>query len=321
MDEDEIIRRYFVRPSACEAGLGLGIGDDAAIVRPPPGQELVITTDSLVAGTHFAPEHPPASLAHRALAVNLSDLAAMGAEPRWFTLSLSLPTAEAGWLEAFASGLFALADRHAIALIGGDTVQGPLAVGITAIGCVTAGEALRRDGAGSADKIFITGTLGDAAWCWRQGPQVAALPADDPLWSRFARPEPRVREGLDLRRLATAAIDLSDGLATDLPRLLAASGVGADCQLERLPLSAALRGRVGDAEARALALSGGDDYELCFTVPPARVRKLERLAADWRCGVACIGETSADRGCRWWHAGAAFEPPLKPFVHFGGDAS
>ncbi|RMF98676.1 MAG: thiamine-phosphate kinase [Gammaproteobacteria bacterium] len=319
MREVDIIERYFRREAGSAAGVSLGIGDDAAVLRPPPGEELVVTTDSLVAGTHFAPDHPPDSLGHRSLAVNLSDLAAMGAQPRWFTLSLSLPLAEAGWLTAFAAGLFALADRHAIGLVGGDTVRGPLAVTVTAIGSVPAGGALRRDGAGPGERIFVTGPLGDAAWTWRQLAAGGAVPRDDALWARFAWPEPRVREGLDLRGVASAVIDLSDGLATDLPRLLGASGIGADCELERLPLSTALRRRAGEAEARALALSGGDDYELCFTVPPAKWPALEAVATAWPGQPACIGETRATPGCRWLLSGAPYQPPLPSFEHFAGD--
>lgn len=316
MDEFEIIQRYFSTGFPARDDVVLGVGDDGALTRLPAGEELVTVTDALVAGTHFPATLAADAVAHRALAANLSDLAAMGAVPRWFTLALALPAAEQAWLEAFAAGLRQLAGRFELALIGGDTVRGPLAVTITAMGSVPAGTALCRSGARAGDRIFVTGTPGDAGWTWQALADGQEFPADDPLYERFAWPAPRVAEGVSLRGLATAAIDLSDGLHVDLARLLAASGVGGEAEAESLPLSAALTARAGESRARELALTGGDDYELCFTVPAAREPLLIERAAAWSCEVTPIGRVVSEPGLRWHHQGALLPAPTVSFRHF-----
>lgn len=315
-DEAAIIERYFRRPPGREDVL-LGIGDDAALLAPPVGQALAVAVDTLVEGTHFYPGTDPQALGHRALAVNLSDLAAMGAEPAWCLLSLSLPRPDAAWLAAFSAGLLALADRHRVALVGGDTVRGPLALTVTVHGFVPAAQAIRRSGARPGDGIWVTGHPGDAvagrlaqaAGAEASGPEVPAL------LQRFLYPEPRVAAGLALRGLASAMIDVSDGLHQDLARLLAASGAGGELAVESLPLSPALQARAGD-EAVALALTGGDDYELCFTLPERQAGRLAELSRGWDCPVTRIGTVTASSGLSLLRAGEAFPLPPGGFRHF-----
>ncbi len=272
MNEFELIRRYFtpLYAQCADDGVTLGIGDDAALLAPRPGHELAVTTDTLIAGRHFPLATSPYDIGWKALAVNLSDLAAMGAEPRWFTLALSLPDADAAWLQEFARGLQALAQEYRIVLIGGDTTRGPLSITITAIGEVPRGMALRRDGARAGDLICVTGTLGDAAAGLREvlGGQLST----ERLLQRLNRPQPRVAAGCALRGIATALIDLSDGLAGDLQHILDASGVGARIDAGTLPSSAELMSYAPDAGVRrSLQMSGGDDYELCLCIPAERL--------------------------------------------------
>ncbi len=316
MDEFEIIRRYFSAGFPARDDVVLGVGDDGALTRLRDGEELVTVSDALVAGTHFPADLAADSVAHRALAANLSDLAAMGAVPRWFTLALASPGAEPAWLESFSAGLRRLADRFDIALVGGDTVRGPLAITITALGAVPAGTALCRNTARPGDGIFVTGTPGDAGWAWQALADGAVLDADDPLYQRFAWPEPRVAEGAALRGLASAAIDLSDGLHADLDKLLAASGAGGEVDIESLPLSAALTTRTGATRARELALTGGDDYELCFTVPAENESEVVSQAAGWQCEVTRIGRVVAKPGLRWHQDGTLLATPAAAFRHF-----
>ena len=269
MDEFELIRRYFARAGGRGAGNGIevGIGDDGAVLAPTPGLHQVQVIDTLVEGVHFPAHLDPSDIGYRALAVNLSDIAAMGAVPRWMTLALSLPQADAVWLEAFAGGLFTAAGEFGVELVGGDTTRSPVLVAsVHVTGEIAPGAALRRDGARPGDTIYVTGTVGDAA------AGLAGLMAGSPvreLLLRFTRPAARVRYGRALVGHATAAIDLSDGLFGDLGKLLAASGQGAELFLDRLPLSLALVGNFTVDEQRRFALSGGDDYELCFTAPGA----------------------------------------------------
>ncbi|MEG8128846.1 thiamine-phosphate kinase, partial [Xanthomonas hortorum pv. gardneri] len=241
MPEFDLIARLRARISA-RADVPLGIGDDAALLQPPPGEQLAITADTLNAGVHFPHETRAEDLGWKTLAVNLSDLAAMGAQPRWCTLSLSLPHDDAEWVDAFADGFFALADAHAIALVGGDTTRGPLSCAVTAIGSVPPGAALRRDGARVGDDVWVTGAPGEAAAAlslWQAGQLDVTCAAADPLheqWrSRLLRPQPRVQAGLRLRGLAHACVDISDGLLADLGHLCERSGVGAQLALAALP--------------------------------------------------------------------------------------
>ncbi len=285
-----LIERYFTRASR-RTDVVLGIGDDAALLQLPADQELAVTVDTLVAGVHFPQQATPAAIGHKALAVNLSDLAAMGAQPAWVMLALTLPQPDPAWLEGFAQGFFTLAESCAVELIGGDTTRGPLSITVQALGMVPAGAALRRDGARPGDLIFVTGTVGDAALGLTLSGQTQGH--DDPhqafVLDRLHRPSPRIEAGLLLRGIASAAIDVSDGLTADLGHICARSGVGACLELARLPCSPALLA-LTTADARApLALSGGDDYELCFTVSPARLAQLEAQAAQFAPGWTCIG--------------------------------
>lgn len=270
--EFELILRHFSRLAPDAPGLRLGIGDDCALVEVPPAHELAVTTDTLVAGRHFPQATAPYDIGWKALAVNLSDLAAMGAESRWFTLALTLPSVDPAWLEGFAGGLQALARQCGVALIGGDTTRGPLSITVTAMGVVPAGAALRRSGARPGDRICVTGTLGDAALALRllDSPTLPAA-----LRERLDRPQPRLAAGIALRRLATAALDLSDGLAGDLGHILVSSGVGAEISLQALPASAWFNGLASDAERLELMLRGGDDYELCVCLPPEAVAEAQ----------------------------------------------
>jgi len=293
LGEFDIIARYFSRP-ARRGDVLLGVGDDAALLTPPSGQALVAATDTLVEGRHFLPGTPAAALGHQALAVNLSDLAAMGAEPAWCLLSLSLPRADAAWLESFAEGLYALAGQHGVALVGGDTVAGPLVITIEVLGFVPPAEALRRSGARIGDAIYVSGTPGVAAAgleLLRAGR--AGFDSQDPRVQRFLRAEPRLELGRALRGIATAAMDVSDGLLGDLRKLAAASGVGAVIELEALPLAGLQAAGTGAAAAERLVLHGGDDYELLFTVPPAAVARVASIATATRCPLHRIGTVTA----------------------------
>lgn len=291
MNEFEIIARYFKRAYPQSRGdLRLGIGDDAAIIRPAADAELLVSMDTLVAGAHFFANAPAADIARKALAVNLSDMAAMGARPRWLSLSLTLPGYDADWLSRFAAAFNDLAGRYSLVLIGGDLSRGPLSVTVQIHGEAPRGRALRRAGAQTGDHIYVTGELGAAAWalqCLREGRPEAAAEAEH---ARLHRPEARVKTGLALRDVARSCIDISDGLLADLGHILAASGLGAELMLPAIPLSQSLKTQPR-ATALELALSGGDDYELCFTLPPdLPAPALAALGRD--CPVRCIGRTT-----------------------------
>jgi thiamine-monophosphate kinase len=278
--EFEIIARHFSRPARSARLAG---GDDAALLAPTPGQELAVSTDLLLEGRHFAPGAAPRALGHKALAVNLSDMAAMGARPRWATLALALPGADEAWLGAFAQGFYALAGRFGVDLVGGDTTRGALAICVTILGEVPPGEALRRDGARAGDDIWVSGELGGAAWA-------LLTPGDAAAARRLHEPEPRVALGERLRGLASAAIDVSDGFAQDLGHVLERSGVGAAVEYERLP-----RHPIPDAGAQQrCVLAGGDDYELLFTAPPAARARIEALGRELGLALARVG-TIAER--------------------------
>lgn len=297
MNEFELIRTFFARQPASRADVAAGIGDDAALLRPPTGQLLAVTSDLLVSGVHFLPDVEPRSLGHKALAVNLSDLAAMGAEPAWFLLNLVLPEADARWLERFCGGMFDLARAYNVQLVGGDTSRGPLVIGIEAHGFVPESAALRRSGAKTGDRIYVTGTLGDAAVALRHRLGKQRLSEDDfaVVVERLDRPTPRVREGMALRGLAHGAIDISDGLVADLGHILELSHVGARIFLDKIPVSPVCRAHINKFGWEA-ALAMGDDYELCFTVPPDTTGALEKL--QFACGLHYIGEIEAEPGLR-----------------------
>ena len=291
LGEFELIDRYFTRPARRAV---LGIGDDCALLAPTPGMQLCVSSDMLVEGRHFLATVAPQRLGHKALAVNLSDLAACGAEPLAFTLALALPRADEAFLAGFAEGLFALADRHDIELVGGDTTAGPLNLCITAFGQVPAGTALLRSGARAGDELWVSGTLGDARAaleCFR-GTLAVDAAAFEQLRRAMECPEPRVALGRRLRGIASSAIDLSDGLLGDLGHVLRRSGVGARLRLDALPRSAVLAALPPPLQQECL-LRGGDDYELLFSAPPSRRPDVLAAARDADVPVTCIGLVEA----------------------------
>ena len=321
MSEFDLIRRHFTRatPSAL-----LGVGDDAALLQVPAGEVMAVSSDMLVSGTHFFPDADPYLLGHKTLAVNLSDLAAMGATPRWATLALSLPyrqhepplsnfPPQAGertneslreletyiddaWLERFSAGFFALARQHHVDLVGGDTTRGPLNLCVTIMGTVPAHQALRRDGAQVGDEIWVSGKLGDAALALAHLQGKVVLSGDEFATCATAlhSPQPRVALGLALRGIAHSAIDISDGLQADLGHILAASHVGAVLDYAALPLSSVQLSHPDFAQQCVLA--GGDDYELCFTAPATRHTELLRIAQEITLPLSCIGKVIAGSG-------------------------
>jgi len=299
VNEFELIGRFF-RRAPRNADVRIGIGDDGAVVAPAAGMEYVISVDMLVEGLHFAPETNPVSLGHKTLAVNLSDLAAMGALPRFVLLAGALPTPDSEWLAGFMRGFDALAAQYDVELIGGDTTRGPRTLCVTAIGEVPAGTALTRSGATPGDTIFVSGTLGDAALALafasgRTDVDEATLPA---LQRRLESPEPRIALGVALRGIASSAIDLSDGLTGDLGHILAASRVGATIDLAAIPCSDAFRANKGIERLTALGclLAGGDDYELCFTAQPAMRERVDALALVLGIPLTAIGAITAESG-------------------------
>ena len=304
MDEFGIIRRYFTRDSRLQ-GVVVGVGDDGAVLAPTPGLQQVQVIDTLVEGVHFPSNMEAADVGYRAVAVNLSDIAAMGAVPRWMTLALTLWDKDEPWVESFADGLFAAASEHDVALVGGDTTQGDVVVATVHVtGEVAEDQVLLRSGAKIGDGVFVTGTVGDAMAGLKL---IEAGRHDDHLVSRFLRPAPRIATGRELAGRAHSAIDISDGLAGDLRKLLDASGVGAEIDLGLLPVSEALREQFPD-EALSLALTGGDDYELCFTAPATAVSDIE--------GITAIGEIVAgsDLVCR--HDGRVVDVDERGYRHF-----
>ena len=288
LTEFELIKRYFTYPAP---GTLLGVGDDAALVRVARGMELAVSTDMLVCGRHFFADADPAQLGHKALAVNLSDMAAMGATPRWVTLSLALPRADASWLRPFAGGFMRLARKHRVDLIGGDTTRGPLNICVQIMGEVPAGRALRRDGARAGDEIWVSGHLGDAALALAAFEKRISLGRQElaAVARRLHQPVPRIALGAALRKIARSAIDISDGLLADLGHICERSGVAADIEFERLPVSAIMRRHLQQSAARAAVLAGGDDYELCFTAAPARHGAVLGIARRLGLKLTCIG--------------------------------
>jgi len=314
MAEFDLIARIQAR-AATRGDVVLGIGDDAALLRVPADRLLVVATDTLNAGIHFPEDTLPDAVGWKALAVNLSDLAAMGATPAWCTLSLSLPEGDALWVERFLDGFLALAVEHDVALVGGDTTRGPLSVCVTVHGFVEDGRAIRRSGAQAGDDLWISGTLGDAAAAlsqWRAGG--AAEPS---LRARLDRPTPRLALGAALAGLATACIDVSDGLLADLGHLCVASGVGAEVHLDVLPASPALAALFTDETRHVLQAGGGDDYELCFTAAPEHDEAVEAAAGVAGTPVTRIGRIVQGDAVRALLAdGSAWTPPQHGYEHF-----
>ena len=316
--EFDLIDAIRTRVNIARDDVALSVGDDAALTRVAPGQQLVACVDTLVADVHFPRDTAPEDLGWKSLAVNLSDLAAMGAVPAWALLALTLPDADARFVERFAKGFAELARAHDVALIGGDTTQGPLSVTVTALGTVPTGEALTRAGARAGDAVFVTGTLGDAAGALRllRDPGKGAAHAET-LFAHLNRPQPRIAAGLALRGIANACIDVSDGLLADLGHVCVASGVGAELEFDALPLSSALTAVFNAATCRELALAGGDDYELCFTVPADRTSDVAPALAQAGCDATRIGRVVAGSGVRVLDAhGNELATPQAGWEHF-----
>ncbi len=286
--EFELIRQYFTHAAKRAA---LGVGDDAALIKAPGGKMLAVAADMLVGGRHFFKDADPESVGHKALAVNLSDMAAMGATPRWVTMGIALPRADARWVAAFSRGFMKIARKHGVDLIGGDTTRGPLNICVQIIGEVPARRALRRDGAKPGDDIWVSGTLGDAAMAVAaKNGRIRLQPAERAqAMKRLDWPVPRIALGLALRGVARSAIDVSDGLTADLGHICERSRVAAVVAFERLPVSALLKKHLSSPVAQAALLGGGDDYELCFTAAPAKRAAVERAAQRAKTRVTRIG--------------------------------
>jgi thiamine-monophosphate kinase len=318
LSEFDLIAQYFTRPPRPDSRVALGVGDDCALWMPTPGMQSAASSDMLVEGRHFFPDADPLTLGHKCLAVNLSDLAAMGAKPVAFTLALSLPEARAEWLAPFSKGLLALADEHRCELIGGDTTKGPLNICITIFGEVPPGQALRRDTAQPGDDIWVSGTVGDARLALAGYRNEVALDHAtlNAAAGRMHMPTPRVTLGAALRGIAHAAIDISDGLAGDLAHILKRSNVGATLAVDSLPAGPMLAKQPLDMRRR-FTLAGGDDYELCFTAPAARRDAV--LAAALACGIAVsrVGSIGDTPGLRLVDAdGVPLDLQVASFDHF-----
>ena len=313
LTEFEAIEKYFAGLTPAGRGVTLGIGDDAALLDPDPDSCLVVSTDTLVSGVHFFPDAAPTDIGYKALAVNLSDMAAMAALPRWFTLALTLSEAQMAheWLDGFARGLGQAAGEYNVSLVGGDLCKGPPAVTIQVIGECPKGQEIRRNGANAGDRIYVSGELGSAAFALEML-KSGRTPHPD-CHSRLLRPDPRVELGISLRGIASAMIDISDGLLADLGHLLNASSVGARVDIDAIPYHERLDADSDPTQKWRCILSGGDDYELCFTVPPAKLQELERLGAL----VYRIGEITAEQGLRCIRKdGTVFIPDGSGYVHF-----
>ncbi len=293
--EFDLIHRYFTRPTKQTI---LGVGDDAALVKLSPGMELAISTDMLVAGTHFFTDADPYRLGWKTLAVNLSDMAAMGALAKWATLAIAMPNADENWIAEFAQGFFACADAYQIDLIGGDTSRGPLTLSVTIMGEVPSGQALRRDGAKVGDGVWVSGTLGNAAMALAalQGTYQLSSAELEAYLPALHTPEPRVELGLELRGLATSAIDISDGLLADLGHILQRSNVGVEIQLKDIPCSKVVGNHLASEQVQKMVLAGGDDYELCFTAPQSAHAAIVMVGEKLNLQVTRIGQITDSHG-------------------------
>ena len=319
LSEFGLIDRYFRNCTPKRPDVRLGIGDDAALLDSPASCDLVAAIDTLVDGVHFPHGCPAASVGHRALAVNLSDLAAMGAKPAWALLALTLPDIDEEWLSEFAAGFADLARAHDVALVGGDTTSGPLCASVQILGHVPRSQALLRSGARPGDLVFVSGTPGDAAagLAVEQGRLKAASDVTTYLRKRFLYPSPRMALGKSLRGFASACIDVSDGLLGDVGKLARASGCGVGIDYEHIPVSEPLVEAVGDGRARELALTGGDDYELCFTVSPGNVARLRQELPPERWGYSPIGTVRETAGPVVLKDGNVMEFAHSGYDHFG----
>lgn len=318
--EFELIARYFNRVTSSRRDVEKGIGDDCALLNVAEKQTLAISTDTLVEGIHFLRDIHPADLGYKALAVNLSDLAAMGADPAWLTLAITLPEVDERWLKAFSDSLFELLDYYDMQLIGGDTTRGPRSLTLGIHGLVPAGRALKRSGARPGDWVYVTGTLGDSAAglaLLQHHLRITDPAVCEALIKRHLRPMPRILQGQALRDLASAAIDISDGLIADLGHILKASDCGARINLDALPLSSTLVDNIDKQQALRWALGGGEDYELCFTVPEINRGALDVALGHLGVPFTCIGQMApASEGLTLMEQGKAVEFNLKGYDHF-----
>lgn len=318
LSEFDLIARYFTRPLRPGSPTSLGIGDDCALLAVSPGMQMAISSDMLVEGRHFFAGADAAKLGHKSLAVNLSDLGAMGAKPLAFTLALSLPQVQPDWLDAFSRGLFKLAEEHGCELIGGDTTKGPLNICITVFGEVPAAHALRRDAARPGDDIWVSGSLGDASLALAACNKEMKLDAEDfaSAMLRLDQPTPRVALGMALRGIAHASIDVSDGLIGDLGHILKRSGAGAVLDIDALPVGRILAKQAPDLRRR-FALAGGDDYELCFAAPAERRSEVEAAARQAGTPITRVGRIRSQAGLQLTDAGGApLELSVTSFDHF-----
>lgn len=318
--EFNLIEKYFTRPTP---KTDLGVGDDAALVRVTEGNQLVISSDMSVAGTHFFADAAPYDIGWKSLAVNVSDMAAMGANPKWATLSIALPAIDEAWLAEFSRGFFACADAFHVDLIGGDTTRGPLNISVTIMGEVPNGKALTRSGAQAGDDIWVSGTLGDAALGLAILQKRYKLDADwqdkelENCLASLNRPQPRVDLGLALRGIATSCIDISDGLLADLGHILHASKLGAEIDLEKLPMSVYQRNHLSDSTIQTCVLAGGDDYELCFTAPVSKRKEIEAIGKQLQILLTCIATTRMNTDLQAMYKNTPLNLNSKGFDHFG----
>ncbi|WP_281556626.1 thiamine-phosphate kinase [Thalassomonas sp. RHCl1] len=320
MKEFELIKHFFAEQIVKRKDVLLGIGDDCALIQPGERQHIAVTTDTLVAGVHFPLETEPRAIGHKAIAVNLSDLAAMGAEPAWVSLALTLPEADEAWLKEFCAGVFELCEYYNVQLIGGDTTQGPLSITVTAQGITPADKYLLRSGAKSGDWLYVTGELGDAALALKhlQGKVKIEEVFTEQVMTKLNYPKPRVLAGQALKEYASSAIDLSDGLISDLQHICQASKVGANLVLDALPLSKVMTDTLKQQQAIELALSGGDDYELLFTVAEDNKVGMETSLAHAGINITCIGQINGSEKITTTLDNKPVSISSRGFEHFSG---
>lgn len=314
-----LIKKYFETQPIQQKNVVIGIGDDAAVVNIPTGHQLVITTDTLVSGVHFPETTTAHDIGFKSLAVNLSDLAAMGATPAWVTLSLTLPSADENWLKEFCQGFYSLTSRYQTQLIGGDLSSGPLSITVGAFGFIPNHQAITRSQAKPGDLVYVTHTLGDAALGLLYLQEKINLSASESkaMLLKLNRPEPQIEIGIKLRNIASSAIDISDGLAADLGHILENSHVGAEINLEKIPIGKSLLNVLSKNDALSLALSGGDDYQLCFTVPPEKQALLETTLPHSNYHYTCIGIITAEKGLNLLNQdGTKYVGKIKGYDHF-----
>jgi len=309
MNEFGLIREYFNWPIK-DPSVTLGVGDDAALLSLEKGDQVVTTIDTLVEGVHFSASTPAKDIAHKSLAVNLSDIASMGAKAKYFTLAITLPKINKSWLQEFSDSLRQLSGQYEVSLVGGDTTRGPLNITITLIGIVESSKALTRSGARPGDSIYVSGTIGDAGFClWKLSNGL--IPSNQEL-KRLNCPIPRVELGLVLKNLASACIDVSDGLEQDLSHILKASSVGAIIEVEKIPISEALLDHIKDSNDWSIPLCGGDDYELCFTIPEGNEEVLKKASKSCNVNITRIGVVTEQLGLQI----EGFDGPRKSYQHF-----